>query len=194
MKSRNTARIATAAVALLVMVSATGCKAWRLFYQHPTVSPLGALSDPVWQMQETNAEMSDFVVHQHEFEKDTEYLNTDGEDHIKQIAARLGQGQDAYVVVERGRFSPRADTQYGYPVHPNPELDMRRREILVRSLAALGVVDADQRVVVAPAYAPGFKGYEAEAAYGSAMGGGGRSGGYGSGFGGFFFGGGGGRF
>ena len=131
--------------------------------------------------------MSDFVVYQHEFEKDTEYLNTDGEDHIKKIAARLGKGQDARVVIERTRLSTRPDTESQYPVHTNPDLDMRRREIVVRSLAAMGVADADQRVMVAPALAPGMKAYEAESAFHSTIG---RQSGS-SGFGGFFFGGGG---
>jgi hypothetical protein len=64
---------------------------------------------------------------------------------------------------------------------------MRRREIVVRSLQAMGIADADDRVLVAPALAPGMKAYEAESAYGATIG---RQSGN-SGFGGFFFGGGG---
>ena len=42
---------------------------------------------------------------------------------------------------------------------------MRRREIVVQSLVAMGVTDAEQRVVVAPAYVPGITSNEAESAY-----------------------------
>jgi len=143
----------------------TGCHRWETYYQEPSMSPLGTQSDAVWRQQEANAEASDFVVYQHEFQPGSERLNTDGEDHVQQIAARLLQGHEAPVVVERSRMSPREDTQYRFPVHTNPELDMNRRDVIVRALMALGIADADERVVVAPAYAPGFRATEAEAAY-----------------------------
>jgi hypothetical protein len=180
--------------ASLIILLAAGCNsgAWRPYFKTPPMVSLGSQSDAIWQNQEANAEMSDFVVHQHEFQKDTEWLNTGGEDHVKQVATRLLAGQDAQVVVERSMASARLDTQHQYPVHPNPELDMRRREIIVRSLTAMGIADADERVVVAPAFAQGFTGSEAEAAYYSGMSGSGFGGGMGStsGFGGFMFGGG----
>jgi hypothetical protein len=174
-----------AVATILTALVTTGCGRWKCFYEQPSVSPLGSQSDEVWKNQEANAEVSDFVVYQHEFQRDSEKLNTDGEDHVKQIADRLLRGQDAPVVVERSNTSVREDTVYGYPVHVNPELDMRRREIIVRSLTAMGISDADQRVVVAPAYVPGLRGPEAEAAYRRGM----TSYNEGS-FGGFFFGGG----
>jgi len=181
------------AVACL-MILAAGCQGpagWRDYYVPPPAAPLGALSDPIWQTQEISAEHSDFVIHEHEFELEPDRLNTAGEDHVKQIAVRLLGGQDAMVVVERSMSSSRPDTEHEYPVHPNPELDMRRRDIIVRSLLAMGVNDADQRVVVAPAFAQGYTGNEAEAAYGSGLSGGAfggsGAGGFGGGFGGFMF-------
>jgi hypothetical protein len=184
----------TCMVAVCLMVlAAAGCKgpAWSNFYAPPAAAPLGSLSDAIWQNQEINAEYSDFVIHEHEFELQPDRLNTGGEDHVKQIAARLLGGQDAQVVVERSMSSPRADTEHHYPVHPNPELDMRRRDLVVRALRAMGVVDADERVVVAPAFAQGITGNEAEAAYRVGLGGGayGAGNGFGGGFGGFTFGG-----
>ncbi len=186
-------RIAATVTCLLALWS-VGCQQWKQYYQHPTPAPLGTISDPVWQTQEANAERSDFVVYQHEFQRNAEWLNTAGEDHVKQIAARLLSGQDAQVVVERSMTTARADTKHKYPIHPNPELDMRRREIISRSLVAMGVEDAEDRVVVAPALTPGATASEAEAAYrggfgASPFGGGGL--GSGGGFGGFMFGGGG---
>jgi hypothetical protein len=170
------------------VVLSSGCQQhWRNFYQHPTVPALGTHSDPIWQNQETNAEMSDFIVYQHEFQPDTEWLNTDGEDHVKQIAARLQSGQDAQVVVERSRTASRAGTEHEYPVHVNPKLDLRRREIIARSLAAMGIADADERVVVAPSPAQGLRANEAESAYRNGVGTGRMN--SNGGFGGFFFGG-----
>ena len=172
-----------------LLVTACGCQQWKMFYQHPSALPLGTLSDPVWQNQEVNAELADFIVYQHEFKEGAEYLNTAGEDHVRRIAARLSSGQDATVIVERSFMTPRENTKYHYPVHPNPQLDLRRREILVRSLVAMGIVDAEERVVVAPSFAEGFRSHEAEAAYQRGMssyGGGGGGGGGGFGGGGFF--------
>ena len=172
-----------------LLVTVCGCQQWKMFYQHPSALPLGTLSDPVWQNQEVNAELADFIVYQHEFKEGAEYLNTAGEDHVRRIAARLSSGQDATVIVERSFMTPRENTKYHYPVHPNPQLDLRRREILVRSLVAMGIVDAEERVVVAPSFAEGFRSHEAEAAYQRGMssyGGGGGGGGGGFGGGGFF--------
>lgn len=192
MTSGNRLSRAFAAIACLLVLVAAGCESGPCGSRagRPSPASLGALSDPIWQNQEVNAEHSDFVVHQHEFTRDAEWLNTAGEDHVKQIAVRLLSGQDARVVVERGMMSARADTEFQYPVHPDPQLDMRRREVVVRSLAAMGVRDADERVMVAPDIAQGITGNEAEAAYARGL----SSGTYGApglgglgGFGGFMF-------
>jgi len=171
--------LTTAAAAVVLLV--VGCESpWKHYYQQPVAAPLGSISDSVWQRQEANAERSDFVVYEHEFAADSEFLNTGGEDHVKEIAARLAAGQDAQVLVERGSSSARAGTTHRYRVHPNPELDMRRREIVVRCLTAMGISDADLRVVVAPALAPSYTHGEGPGAYAGGAGAGG--------FGGFFFG------
>jgi len=179
--------------------------------RQPVVQPLGAMSDCVWARQEANAERSDFVVYENEFGLDSEILNTAGEDHVRQIAARLASGQDAQVLVERSMSSARPDTKYQYRIHPNPELDLRRREIVVGSLAAMGICDAEARVLVAPSLAPkyrygepptieprttpnaGFGGFSFGAGYGiggsPGTGYGGYGGGYGTGYGGGYGGG-----
>jgi len=174
---RPTLRGAVLTLLSALMCGAVGCEIGET-RARPVAQPLGSLSDPVWQNQELNAEHSDFVVHEHEFAQTQEFLNTAGEDHVKQIAARLAAGHDAQVLVERSRNSALAATKYQYRVHPNPELDMRRREIIVRSLTALGIQDAEARVVVAPALAPKYRAGEPAATYtfdqsGSGYGGGG---------------------
>ena len=176
-------RLSLTAAALL-LIAATGCQEWRYQVRNPAPAPLGTLSDPIWENQEANAERSDFVVYQHEFQGNTEFFNTAGEDHVKQIAYRLLNGQNAQVLVERSMTSPREGTEFKYPIHPNPELDMRRRDIVVRSLLAMGVSDAHERVVVSPALTPGVTADEAESSYRSGIGAGGLST-PGGGFGGF---------
>lgn len=175
-----------------VALMATGCAHYRcaeaLYEPPPPAAPLGTLSDHHWQIQEANGEASDFVVYQHEFEMNKARLNMAGEDHVKQIAARLHEGRNLPVLVERSMTTARPDTEFQYPVHPNPELDMLRREVVVRSLTAMGIPDADQRVVVAPALAPGQKATEARAAYLRGYSGRGYGGAGFGGFGGGFFG------
>jgi len=181
---------------LALMVSAAvlaagGCPGWKEFLpQRPAANPLGTLSDPVWQNQEVNAEKSDFVVHEHEFIDNSEFLNWAGEDHLKQIAARLASGQDAQVVVERTRNFARPDTEYKYRVNLNAEMDMRRRDVVVRCLLAMKIADADTRVVIAPDLAPSYRSDDPAATdYSETLGnwGNGWNGGagYGGGFGGF---------
>jgi hypothetical protein len=152
-------------------------------------APLGTLIDPVFQKQERNAEASDFVLHQHEFEGDTARLNDLGAAHLKQIAARA-PGVPFPILVEPSSIAVKEGTEYGYPIHPDPELDRKRRNVVVQALATMGVADAEQRVVIAPPLTPGFEQFEAERAYyrgfsGFGTGAGGRGGlGGGGGFGG----------
>lgn len=186
MKSRSTwpHRIVAAVVTGATMLALTGCQHWKTFYQRPPAEPLGGINDSIWQMQERNAEMSDFVVHLHEFrDHESVLLNFNGEEHLKSIATRLRKGQDAYVIVERSKHTPREDTKYRFPIHDNPELDLRRREMIVRLLGAMGVADADQRTIVGIRLTPGMSGPEAEKSLRGTGGGAGA-------FGGFFIGGG----
>jgi uncharacterized membrane protein YgcG len=182
----------------VLLFSATGCggyfrRARALYRQPPRPAPNGAISDPIFSNMESNAEANDFIVYEHEFKYQMAKMNEYGQDHMKQIASRILDGQDMPVMVERGRTSIREDTEYKYPVHFNAELDMQRREVVVRSLVALGIQDAEERVIVSPDLRPGFKATEATQAYGQGLsnfgggggfGGGGFGGGGGGGFGG----------
>lgn len=147
--------------------------------------PQGTLTDPIWIAQEENAEPSKFVMYQHEFVYNHARLNWAGEDHLKQIAARLHAGQNFPVLIERSTTSKREDTEYKYPVYLNPELDMCRRAVVVQALTALGVPDAEQRTVVSPALTRGFQDGESERAYQRSFLFGGGNGNFGGGFGGF---------
>lgn len=117
---------------------------------------LGVVNDQVFMTQEANAEASDFVIYDHEFQGDTVRLNTGGEDHVKQIGARLMAGEQFPVLVERSFSSVVKGTDNPFPVSPNPEMDLQRRAVVVTVLQSMGIPDAEQRVIVGPAYASGF--------------------------------------
>lgn len=150
-----------------------------------TPSPLGTFMDPIWIAQEENAEPTKFIIYQHEFVYNVSRLNWAGEDHIRQIAARLHAGQNFPVLVERSTTSKREDTEYKYSIHLNPELDMQRRAMVVQVLTAMGIPDAEQRVVVSPQLTRAFQDGEAERSFYRSFGQAGGYGGFGGGFGGF---------
>jgi hypothetical protein len=177
--------------ARLMPVATCGCCKDKCAYMQPLEpAPLGTISDQVWRAQETNAEASDFVIHEHEFNGNTSRLNSAGESHVRQVAARMDETPFP-VIIELSSMSRREGTKHGFPVHGDPELDKRRRELIVHTLTALGAQDVDNRVIVGPALAPGFEQSEAETAYyqginggsNSGGGGGGGRGGFGGGFG-----------
>jgi uncharacterized membrane protein YgcG len=180
------------AIALAAMLI-SGCQHKQHHAEIPydSVAPLGTISDDIWQKQEENGEASDFVIVESEFVGATAKLNAAGEDHIKQIAVRMGSTPFP-VVVEPSSMSVRESSEYKYPIHGNDDLDMHRRNVIVKMLQAMNVQDADERVVVAPAFTPGFEGFEAYRAYSTGFSNRGGGGGFGGGgFGGGGFGGGG---
>ena len=140
----------------------------------PPPQTLGAGVDEITMTQEVNAEASKYVVYAHEFEVNHPdddgnqggwKLNSYGEDHVKRIAANLLRGDEFPVIVERSRTSLKAGTKFKYPNHFNESLDQKRRQMIVAALSAMGVPDADGRVVVAPAFAEGLGAAEAARAY-----------------------------
>lgn len=181
-------------IGLFTALTAAGCmnrQRIAAFYTPPAPSMLGAEVDEINRAQEENAEAAKFIIHQHEFQLNDVVdgvnvggvrLNEYGEDHVKRIADELRQGAPWPVVIERSRTSARTETEFHYPVHFNPELDLRRREAVVRALVRLGVPDAEERVVVAPSFAQPLTSEEGERAYYRGMSGGyGGYGGYGGG-------------
>jgi len=170
----------------LCFIAVAGCSTdvARMHYSPQRVPGLGQLSNAIWQDQEVNAEAAKFVIYLHEFQKGSAKLNLGGEDHVKQIAARLQEGVPFPVVIERSMNSPVA-SEYEYPVHPSPALDNQRRTVVVAALRLMGVEDADERVVVAPAFSESATSQEAEAAYLRGLQNGRTSGNFGGGFGGF---------
>jgi hypothetical protein len=114
--------------------------------------PLGQVTDSFWETQETNAEAAKFILYDHEFVGDTAKLTPKGEKHLVQIALRLDHVPFPVVVEQspEGRY---------------PQRDVQRRQSVIRYLRALGLEGFENRVVVAPAFAPGLNAVEGEAAY-----------------------------
>ena len=171
----------------LCFIAVAGCSnnEWALApYSPQRVPGLGQISDAIWQDQEVNAEAAKFVIYVHEFQKGSSKLNLGGEDHIKQIATLMQQGVPFPVVIERSQSTPVA-SEYQYPVHPSPALDNQRRSVIVAALRLMGAEDAEERVVVAPAFSESATSQEAEAAYLRGLQNGRTNGNFGGGFGGF---------
>ncbi len=193
MKTNNTRRSRIYALILpaFLLATAGGCIqiAWPSWFGMGGTSPApqGTLTDPIWIAQAENAEPGKFVLYQHEFVYNQPRLNWAGEDHLKQIAGRLHAGHNFPVLVERSVTSKLEGTEYKYPVHPNSTLDMQRRAVVVQALTAMGIPDAEQRVVVSPSLVRGQEDLEAERSYGRSFsyGQGNGFGGAGGGFGGF---------
>lgn len=159
----------------------------------------GTWVDDVNRQQEENAEQAKLIVYAHEFESNVHdtpapsasdakrqehfeftaeqrprgyRLTPDGQDHVRQIAVMLQTDADCMsspVIVERSRSSRKWESQHGYPVHFNDELDELRRDVVVAALASFGVPNADELVIIAPAYPTGLNAAEAAAAFGNAM-------------------------
>jgi hypothetical protein len=134
----------------------------------PQTLPLGSTVRSHYQVMQTNAEASDFIIHQHEFMAETAQLTPDGKDHILEIAARM-RSAPFPVLVERTWNNA------------DPELDAHRRNLVATILTDLGNPDAQQRTVVATSYGPGYNDLQAEPMYYQhVMGGSGFGGGFGT--------------
>lgn len=170
-----------AVLTFAVSAALAGCarRDAALYYDPPPPPEmLGTKNDIINERQEANAEASKYVVYMHEFELnkyindrnlDGIRLNEAGEDHVKRIAHNLRRGASFPVVIERSNTSAWPWTEFRYPVHDNPQLDFKRRDLVVRALTQMGIPDADQRVVIAPAFAQPYTSGEAERAYGSGI-------------------------
>jgi hypothetical protein len=114
--------------------------------------PIGQVSDSFWETQQTNAEAADFIFYDHEFRGNTAELAPGAKRHLEQVALRL-EHVPFPVVIEQS------------PHDARPELDQARRRTVVEQLARIGVLNVEDRVVVAGAFPEGLTAQEGEAAY-----------------------------
>ena len=181
-------------VPLTTAVFFAGCQCSEYNCDHCAVNapmPLGTISDPIWKTHESNAEASDLVIHEHEWVANSNSLNDAGISHLMRITSRVHQSAFP-IVIEPSSQSVRAETEHKFPIHNDLKLDLSRRDVIVETLMKRGVTDAQNRVQVGPATAPGFESFEGERAYSRGFRGGDEGGALGrGGFGGGGFGGGG---
>ena len=59
----------------------------------------------------------------------------------------------------------RLDSKYHYPINPNPESDLKRRETVVKALVTLGIPNAEQCVEGRRQWPKGYTAEEAIRAY-----------------------------
>ncbi|WP_425617784.1 hypothetical protein NA78x_001473 [Anatilimnocola sp. NA78] len=114
--------------------------------------PIGQVSDSFWETQQTNAEAADFTFYDHEFRGDTAELAPGAKRHLESVAMRL-EHVPFPIVIEQSQHNAK------------PQLDAARRQTIVMHLNRMGITGADERVVVAGAFAEGFTGIEAERSY-----------------------------
>jgi hypothetical protein len=138
---------------------------------HDRPFPVGQVSDSFWETQQTNAEAADFIFYDHEFRYDTAELAPGAKRHLEMVALRL-EHVPFPIVIEQSSHNGK------------PALDAARRATIVMNLNRMGITGADERVVVAGAFAEGFTGIEAERSYYNGILSGGFSGGSGRRFGG----------
>jgi hypothetical protein len=134
--------------------------------------PVGQYNDAFWETQQTNAEAADFIFYDHEFRGNTAELAPGGKTHLEQVALRL-EHVPFPVVIEQSQHNA------------HPEMDQARRRTIVEQLARIGVLNAEERVVVANAFPEGYTEQESEASYYSGVLSGGFGGGTGRRFGGY---------
>jgi len=118
----------------------------------PDQYPLGSVMRAHLQQMETNGEAADFILHQKDFIGDSAELTPEGKDKVLEIATRM-PATPFPILVERTWNNA------------DPELDSWRRDLVAEILTDLGNSDANNRVIVAPAYSPGRHSAEGIADY-----------------------------
>ena len=132
---------------------------------HDRPFPVGQVTDSHWETQQANAEAADFIFYDHEFRYDTTkhvdtaQLSPLAKKHLAEVALRLEHVPYPVVIEELPRSHDEARN------HEKGLLEQARRKTIVEQLNRMGVTNADERVVVANAFAEGFTGVEGERAY-----------------------------
>lgn len=138
---------------LLLLSAVTGCCVpsfgSKRSFAIPNTYPLGSTVRDHYHQMEMNGEASDFVIHRHEFVRNTAELNCAGKDHVMEIAARM-RSNPFPVLVERSENNS------------DPELDQLRRNIVTQVLTDFGNADAATRCIVSTPYNKHLNGMEAE--------------------------------
>lgn len=146
-----------------------------------------------------SARRHDFVISRHEWFSGGGQLGPEGRLHVTRIAEALPQRTE-HVIIEAEPTELRGDETLDEALARTAGLNEQRRSDVVAMLIHHGVLDAEQRVILAPVDRVGVRGIEAPRVYnqllqggfggrggqrGGGFGGGGGGGGFGRGGGGF---------
>ena len=115
--------------------------------------PLGTLNQAHYEAMHAKGRAAAFILHQNDFLGSTSELSPAGKDHVLEIV-NSARTVPFPVLIERSDNNA------------NPSLDERRRASVAQVLADLGIADAQQRTIVAPAAEKGLSSAEAEAQVG----------------------------
>ncbi len=142
------------AAVLGALAGASGCHHYGGGPEYDPPFPLGQVSDSFWETQQTNAEAADFIFYDHDFSGDSATLTPGATRKLEAVALRLEHAPFPVVVEES-------------PHRGRPELDQKRRQVVVEQLARLNVDPEflEGRVTVAPAFPWGITAIEAERGY-----------------------------
>jgi len=120
------------------LLAVFGCQGPGWFDRCSTI-PKGAIPQPVGthlrQLDATQIRKADadhFVIYQYEWDRTGKSLSRSGKRHVEGLASRFGDGSCPVLIEPQG----------------DAELDEARRQAVIVTLAAKGIEDADQRVLV----------------------------------------------
>src|SRR5580658_777991 len=121
-----------------LLLATLGCQGPGWFDRCSTI-PKGAIPEPVGtkvrQLQATQITKADadhFVIYEYEWDRTGKALSRSGKRHVEGLASRLGNVPCPVLIEPQG----------------DAELDETRRQAVIVTLAAKGIDDADQRVLV----------------------------------------------
>jgi hypothetical protein len=135
--------------ALIGLCSGCGWHAGCDCASTPRLYPLGAVNQAHYEAMQANGQAAAFTVHEFEFIGTSSELSPAGKDHLLEIAGRV-RAVPFPIVIERSDGNS------------NPTLDEHRRASVAQVMLDLGIGDAAQRTIVAPAYGKEPIGREAE--------------------------------
>jgi hypothetical protein len=135
--------------ALIGLCSGCGWHAGCDCASTPCLYPLGAVNQAHYEAMQANGRAAAFTVHEFEFIGTSSELSPAGKDHLLEIAGRA-RTVPFPIVIERSDGNS------------NPTLDEHRRASVAQVMLDLGIGDAAQRTIVAPAYGKEPIGREAE--------------------------------
>lgn len=157
---RHTIRSVSAGIAL----SLAGCHTLPSDCERPCDICPGAVPPPagthvrsLQDLQIAHAEEQDFIIYEHHWYQGGTILGPDGRRHVAEIADRLPFVPFPVLIEpDTPNFNAYPDPETAYAMAA--QRDVERRQLVVNALLAAGIVDAEQRVLIAATRPEGLNG------------------------------------